>query len=117
MTDSCLRRGRSRSGLSIPGADQSRVHYLRTLADSPRHYRPGLIRAGAHSFWAPALLAWKSPRLCASAAWKCMWLHRKSGRWKRFWARNWGDLIRSLHEEHGVIFHLENTATAMTAPA
>ena len=37
----------------------------------------------------------------------------KSGRWRKCSAREIGDFVRSLHEEHGVIFHLEDTATAI----
>ena len=34
---------------------------------------------------------------------------------ERILGREMGDFVRSLHEEHGVIFHLEDTATAIDA--
>ena len=34
---------------------------------------------------------------------------RRSGRWSACWAPQFGDFIRALHEEHGVVFHLEDT--------
>jgi len=41
-----------------------------------------------------------------------MWWHRKSVRWNVFWSQM-GDFVRALHEEHGVIFHLEDMAGAI----
>ena len=32
---------------------------------------------------------------------------------ERILGREMGDFVRALHEEHGVIFHLEDTATAI----
>ena len=37
----------------------------------------------------------------------------KRGRWSACSARRWAIFIRSLHEEHGVVFHLEDTASAI----
>ena len=38
---------------------------------------------------------------------------RKSGRWSAFWAPRLGDFVRALHEEHGVVFHLRDTASGV----
>ena len=35
------------------------------------------------------------------------------GRWNACSGRELGDFVRALHEEHGVIFHLEETVTAI----
>jgi NADPH-dependent 2,4-dienoyl-CoA reductase/sulfur reductase-like enzyme len=32
---------------------------------------------------------------------------------ERILGREMGDFIRALHEEHGVVFHLKNTASAV----
>ena len=42
-------------------------------------------------------------------------MRRTSGRWSACWARRSGTSCAALHEEHGVIFHLEDTATAIDA--
>ena len=42
-----------------------------------------------------------------------MWWHRSGGRWSACSGREVGDFIRALHEEQGVVFHLEDTVAAI----
>src|SRR5262247_2845535 len=78
--------------LDIPGADQPHVHVLRSLADSRA------IIAKAKAARRAVVLGASFIGLEVAAALR---------------GREFGDFVRAIHEQHGVVFHLEETATAI----
>jgi len=100
--------------LDIPGANQRHVHVLRSLADSRG------ILADAQRARHAVVLGASFIGLEAAAALRARGIevhvvapdHRPL---ERVLGREFGDFIRVLHEERGVVFHLEQTAIAITA--
>src|SRR6516162_11409154 len=70
---------------------------------------PGQKRPSAQSWSAQASSASRLPPRCGRA--------RSPERrpLERVLGREFGDFVRAIHEEHGVVFHLEETATAIDA--
>jgi NADPH-dependent 2,4-dienoyl-CoA reductase/sulfur reductase-like enzyme/nitrite reductase/ring-hydroxylating ferredoxin subunit len=98
--------------LPIPGADQPHVHTLRSLADSR-----AIIAAAAGARRALVIGA-SFIGLEAAAALRArnveVHVVAPEGRpMERVLGPQLGDFIRALHEEHGVIFHLGETVTAI----
>jgi apoptosis-inducing factor 3 len=98
--------------LDIPGADQSHVHTLRSLSDS------GDIIAKANGARRVTVIGASFIGLEVAAALRARELEvhvvapdRRP--MERVLGREFGDFIRGLHQEHGVVFHLEETATAI----
>ena len=98
--------------LTIPGADLPHVHYLRSLSDSrsliaATERARNVVVIGA-SFIGLEAAASIRTRNASSAvhvvAPEALPLERVMG-------RELGQFIKSLHEQHGVTFHLEQTAT------
>jgi len=98
--------------LSIPGAGQPHVHVLRTLADCQ-----GIIAAAAEAKRAVVLGAsFIGLEVAASLRARGIEVHvvaPEARPMQRLLGPEVGDLVRSLHSEHGVSFHLEDTATAI----
>ena len=100
--------------LDIPGANLRHVHVLRSLADSRR------IIADADKARRAVVIGASFIGLEAAAALRARGIevhvvapdHRPL---ERVLGREFGDFIRALHEERGVVFHLEQTAIAITA--
>lgn len=98
--------------LTIPGADQPHVHYLRTLRDSRsiieaagRARNAVVIGASFIGLEVAASLRTRNSKLPVHVlAPEALPLERVMG-------RDLGQFIKSLHEEHGVVFHLQQTAT------
>src|SRR5262245_8235574 len=98
--------------LDIPGASQPHVHVLRSLADS----RAIIAKAGGAQ--RAVVLGASFIGLEVAAALRTRNIevrvvapeHRPL---ERVLGREFGDFVRAIHEEHGVIFHLEETATAI----
>jgi NADPH-dependent 2,4-dienoyl-CoA reductase/sulfur reductase-like enzyme/nitrite reductase/ring-hydroxylating ferredoxin subunit len=98
--------------LNIPGADQRNVYTLRSLSDSRA------IIAAAKASRRAVVLGASFIGLEAAAALRAreMEVHVVAPEQRpleRILGREFGDFIRALHEEHGVVFHLGETATAI----
>jgi NADPH-dependent 2,4-dienoyl-CoA reductase/sulfur reductase-like enzyme/nitrite reductase/ring-hydroxylating ferredoxin subunit len=96
--------------LSLPGGESLR--YLRTLADCR-----AIIAQAASARRAVVLGAsFIGLEVAASLRERGVEVHvvaPEKRPMEKILGPQMGDLIRSLHEEHGVVFHLENTATAI----
>ncbi len=98
--------------LQIPGADQPHVHTLRTLADSR-----AIISAAAGARRVLVIGAsFIGLEVAASLRARNLEVHvvaPEQRPMERVLGADMGDLVRSLHEEHGVVFHLNDTVTAI----
>jgi len=100
--------------LPLPGMDLPHVHTLRTLADS----RAIIARATTAHRAVVMGASFIGLEVAASLRARDIEVHvvapdRRP--MERVLGAAMGDFVRSLHEEHGVIFHLEDTATAIGA--
>jgi NADPH-dependent 2,4-dienoyl-CoA reductase/sulfur reductase-like enzyme/nitrite reductase/ring-hydroxylating ferredoxin subunit len=98
--------------LSFPGAGQPNVFTLRTLADSRA------IIAAANGARRAIIIGASFIGLEAAAALRARDIEvhvvaPEKRPMERILGPAMGDFVRALHEEHGVIFHLEDTVTAI----
>lgn len=98
--------------LSIPGAEQPHVHVLRSLADCRAiiALADGARRAiviGASFIGLEAAAALRARNIEVHV------VGLEARPMERVLGPAMGDFVRSLHEEHGVIFHLGDTVTAI----
>jgi NADPH-dependent 2,4-dienoyl-CoA reductase/sulfur reductase-like enzyme len=98
--------------LPIPGADQPHVHTLRSLADcraiirtTQNARRALVIGASFIGLEAAAALRARDIEIYVVAP--------EARPMDRILGPEMGDFIRALHEEHGVVFHLQDTVTAI----
>ena len=99
--------------LTIPGADQPHVHVLRALADCRA------IIAGAKTARRAVVLGASFIGLEVAAALRARGLEvhvvaPERRPMERILGPQLGDFIRSLHTRHGVVFHLDDLAIAIT---
>jgi NADPH-dependent 2,4-dienoyl-CoA reductase/sulfur reductase-like enzyme/nitrite reductase/ring-hydroxylating ferredoxin subunit len=99
--------------LPFPGADQPHVHTLRTLADSR-----AIIAAATAGAKRVLVIGASFIGLEAAAALRTRNLEvhvvaPEARPMERILGPEIGDFVRALHEEHGVVFHLQDTVTAI----
>ena len=94
--------------LNIPGSDLPHIHYLRTLADSR-----ALVAAATAARRAVVIGAsFIGLEVAASLRARGLEVHvvaPETHPMEKVLGREVGDLVRKVHEEHGVVFHLGTT--------
>ena len=98
--------------LDIAGADQPHVRVLRSLADS----RAIIAKAKAARHAVVIGASFIGLEVAAALRAREIEVHVAAPERRpleRVLGREFGDFVRAIHEQHGVVFHLEETATAI----
>ena len=98
--------------LPLPGGDREHVHYLRSLADS----RAIIAKAGTAKRAVVIGASFIGLEVAASLRARELEVHVVAPErlpLERVMGTELARFVKSLHEEHGVVFHLEDTATSI----
>jgi 3-phenylpropionate/trans-cinnamate dioxygenase ferredoxin reductase subunit len=96
--------------LTIPVASGSRVHYLRTLADS-RAIIAAAEHAGRAVVIGASFIGLEVAASLRARGLEVQVVEPEARPLERIMGRDLSDFVRGLHEAHGVVFHLERTAS------
>lgn len=99
--------------IDIPGSDLPHVHYLRTFADSQRLVASALTGKRAVVIGASFIGLEVAASLRARGL-EIAVVAPESVPMERVLGAEVGTFIRRLHEQHGVIFHLDNTVASIS---
>ena len=100
--------------LSLPGMDLPHVHTLRTFADS-RAIIAQATRARTAVVMGASFIGLEVAASLRARGIEVHVMAPDKRPMERVLGAQLGDFVRGLHEEHGVIFHLEDTANAIDA--
>ncbi|MEH2480542.1 NADPH-dependent 2,4-dienoyl-CoA reductase/sulfur reductase-like enzyme/nitrite reductase/ring-hydroxylating ferredoxin subunit [Nitrobacteraceae bacterium AZCC 2146] len=98
--------------LPIPGADQQHVHTLRSLADC-RAIIGAVNGAGRAIVIGASFIGLEVAAALRARGIEVHVVAPEQRPMERILGPAMGDFVRALHEEHGVIFHLEDTVVAI----
>jgi NADPH-dependent 2,4-dienoyl-CoA reductase/sulfur reductase-like enzyme/nitrite reductase/ring-hydroxylating ferredoxin subunit len=109
-----LATGASPIRLTLPGSESPRLHYLRSLADSRR-----IVAASASAKRAIVIGAsFIGLEVAASLRARGLDVHvvaPEAVLFEKVMGAELGKYVKGLHEEHGVVFHLQRTVASFSA--